>query len=148
MIGFERAPQYVRQNGRSNAGLTEFVRSRPASEVFLPKSPNLRSNLVVALLRTSCAGVEPSDKLRMDNPKDVGLRAATVQLRQDRTRFGFVFVRVLVEINPCRVVPIEESGNRVEQTSVLGFEPSAVFANFIACFGHVCRARIQQESRK
>ena len=64
----------------------------------LPKLPNLRNNLLVLLLRTSRVRVEPTHKLCMYKLEDFVLRATTVQLRQDRACFGFILVRVLVNI--------------------------------------------------
>ena len=110
--------------------------------MFLPKLPKLRSDLLGMLLGTSRAGVKPSDKLCVYILVYVGLRATTVQLRQNRTCFGFIFVRVLlkIEIYPYLVMPVEERGNGIEQTSVFRIELAPVFANFIARFGHVVRA--------
>ena len=118
--------------------------------MFLPKLPNLRSDLLVVLLRPSRAGVKPSDKLCVYNFEEVGLRATTVQFRQNRACFRFILIAVLVKIEtyPNRVVLIEERGDGIEQTSVFRFESATVFENFIACFGHVVRREYRRSSIK
>src|ERR1700722_2893099 len=119
---------------------------------LLPELPNLFRNYRIILFRARTICAKPANKLFMHNLADAICRITVLKPGQDGPHFGFVFVRVRIEVDADGVVAEQHCRDLIEKFSVIRFKALAFSENLLAFPAHRvkvalwncrCRAEVQ-----
>jgi hypothetical protein len=105
--------------------------------MVFPKLPNFRSDFLVIFLWAGSDRVEPANKLFVHHAGYVIDGVTIVKPRQNSSRLGFIFIRVLIKINACWIMAKQERRRGIEQLAVFCSQPATFFNNLFTCAGHV-----------